>query len=92
MPYVIQASRARLQPIADGLARSLPTDPTAGELNYLFTRLALEFVRRRGMSYQSVNDVTGALHNCASEFYRRVAAPYEDAKIRENGDVFDLPV
>jgi hypothetical protein len=91
MPYVDQASRARLQPIVDAFAQSLSSQVTAGELNYLFTRLAQEFVRRRGVSYQSLNDVTGALHNCASELYRRVAAPYEDAKIRANGDVFDLP-
>ena len=91
MPYVDRASRARLRPIVDGLAQTLPADATAGELNYLFTRLALEFLRRRGVSYQSLNDVTGALHNCASELYRRVVAPYEDAKILANGDVFDLP-
>jgi len=91
MPYVDQASRARLQPIVDACTRSLPPDIAAGELNYLFTRLALEFVRRRGRSYQTLNDVRGALHNCASEFYRRVVAPYEDTKIRENGDVFDAP-
>lgn len=92
MPYVDQASRARLQPIVDAFAQFLPSQVTAGELNYLFTRLGQEFVRRRGLSYQSLNDVTGALHNCASELYRRVAVPYEDAKIRANGDVFDLPV
>jgi Domain of unknown function (DUF6899) len=92
MPYIDPASRARLQAIVDACAQTLPPEVTAGELNYLFTRLALEFVRRRGLSYQTLNDVRGALHNCASEFYRRVAAPYEDMKIRTNGDVFDTPV
>jgi hypothetical protein len=91
MPYVDQASRARLQAIVDACAQTLPPEVTAGELNYLLTRLALEFLRRRGLSYQSLNDVSGALHNCASEIYRRVVAPYEDGKIRANGDVFDLP-
>ena len=89
MPYVDQASRRRLEPIVDACTSSLPPDVTAGELNYLCTRLALEFVRRRGLSYQTLNDVSGALHNCAAEFYRRVVAPYEDGKIRANGDVFD---
>ena len=50
MPYVDQASRSRREPIVDAAAQSLPRDVTAGELNYLFTRLALEFVRRRGVS------------------------------------------
>ena len=29
----------------------------------------------------------GVLECCKLEFYRRVAAPYEDIKIEENGDV-----
>jgi hypothetical protein len=39
-------------------------------------------------SYQSINDVLGALEGAKLEFYRRIAAPYEDTKIQENGDVY----
>jgi hypothetical protein len=35
-----------------------------------------------------VNDVVGALDGAKAEFQRRVVAPYEDKKIRENGDVY----
>ena len=91
MPYVDPRSRARLETIVGTFASALPPDVTPGELNYLITRLLQAFLRRRGLSYQSLNDVRGALENCASEFYRRVAAPYEDRKIEANGDVFDAP-
>ena len=73
------------------LLHAVGRDVTPGGLNYLITRLLQAFLRRRGLSYQSLNDVRGALDNCASEFYRRVAAPYEDRKIEANGDVFDTP-
>jgi hypothetical protein len=31
--------------------------------------------------------MTGVLENIKQEFYRRAAAPYEDRKINQNGDV-----
>lgn len=33
-------------------------------------------------------DALGALECCKLEFYRRVAAPYEDSKIKSNGDCY----
>lgn len=33
-------------------------------------------------------DIQGALECCKLEFYRRVAVPYEDRKIKLNGDVY----
>jgi hypothetical protein len=34
--------------------------------------------------------VVGALEACKLEFYRRVVTPYEENKMKENGDVYDL--
>ena len=62
----------------------------SGELNYLFTRLALRYMEQRGLSYQTINDIVGALEGAKMEFYRRIAIPYEQSKIRTNGDVFPL--
>jgi len=81
MPYIKPADRERLT--LPALAIETP-----GELNYLVTSLALQYVRRHGTSYATMNAVTGALECAKSEFYRRVCAPYEDAKIAENGEVF----
>jgi hypothetical protein len=60
----------------------------AGELNYIITRLLRLYVEHRGESYQTFNDIMGALEGAKAEFYRRVVAPYEDVKIQENGDVY----
>lgn len=61
---------------------------TAGELNFLFTKIAKRYFDQRGANYQAINDVVGALEGAKMEFYRRLAAPYEDTKIAENGDVY----
>ena len=39
---------------------------------------------------QTMADVRGAIHACQTEFYRRLIAPYEDQKIKENGDVYPV--
>ena len=82
MPYIKQADRDRLV---------LPTTisiETPGELNYLITALARRYLERHGTSYATINAIVGALECAKSEFYRRVAAPYEEKKIAENGDVY----
>jgi hypothetical protein len=61
---------------------------TAGELNYQITLLLKKYLVDNGKSYSKINDVMGALEGAKLEFYRRVAAPYEDQKIVENGDVY----
>ena len=79
MPYI--KSYRRDDVITDGA-------DTAGELNYHFTEIALQYLNTHGKSYQILNDILGALEGCKLELYRRVAAPYEDEKIKENGDVY----
>jgi hypothetical protein len=62
---------------------------SSGELNYAFTELAKLYMNQHGLSYQTINDIVGALEGAKAEFYRRVAVPYEDKKIEENGDVYE---
>lgn len=66
---------------------------TAGELNFLFTKLAVQFIATNGLRYQQMNDVMGAFEGAKMEFYRRVVAPYENQKAYEvatqNADPFD---
>ena len=76
MPYIKQERR-----------NVKPTN--AGELNYWLTSEINSYLRDKGLSYQTINDVLGALEGAKQEFYRRIAAPYEDRKIAENGDVYD---
>lgn len=81
MPYIKQADR-------DNMINTprLPENP--GELNYGFTVIAREYLKYKGTSYQTINDIIGALEGAKMEFYRRIAIPYEDTKIKENGDVY----
>jgi hypothetical protein len=81
MPYIKQEDRTKI----DELNQS---PKTAGELNYLFTKLSINYILDNGLSYQKLNDVVGALEGCKLELYRRMIAPYEDKKIIENGDVY----
>ncbi len=81
MPYITQKRRADFRVYA-----SAPE--TAGELNFLFTDLALSYLDNNGTSYQSFNDIIGALEGAKLELYRRKVAAYEDSKIAENGDVY----
>jgi len=79
MPYIDQKGRQRLW-------EDVPQN--AGELNYAITQIIDQYRYTKGFDYQAVNDVIGALEGAKLEFYRRVAAPYEDTKIQENGDVY----
>jgi len=79
MPYITRDKRP--------LARTHPV--TAGELNYAITELLLSYIRFKTLSYQTINDIVGALAGAQMEFYRRVAVPYENGKIEQNGDVYE---
>ena len=59
----------------------------AGELNFVVSTIISNYIKKKGLKYQHINDVIGVLDSAAKEFYRRVAAPYEDTKIKENGDI-----
>jgi hypothetical protein len=48
----------------------------------------VDYLRKHGLSYHNINDILGALEGAKLEFYRRVAVPYENGKIQENGDVY----
>jgi predicted DNA-binding protein with PD1-like motif len=79
MPYIRQEDR--------NYAVNMGAEDS-GDLNFLFTHEIKKYMNLKGVSYKTINDVIGALEGAKLEFYRRVAAPYEDTKIEENGDVY----
>jgi hypothetical protein len=82
MPYIKKEFRSNIGLKTDHL------DPmSSGELNYLFTKIAHNYIENQGENYQAYNDIIGALEGAKLELYRRMVAPYEDTKIKENGDV-----
>jgi hypothetical protein len=81
MPYIKQERREAI------LAGAKPQD--AGELNFAITTLVDNYLKDKGgIRYAHLNEVIGAMDCAKLELYRRVAAPYEDKKIAESGDVY----
>ena len=81
MPYIYQSARA-------ALSQAGRPAQTAGELNYQLTRLVVAYLNWKGKSYSTINEIMGVFACASQEFYRRVAADYEDIKRHENGDVY----
>ena len=89
MPYIDQKSRAKFKAVMFPFLVSAELNKlTAGELNYLFTRI----IDRQldNANYARYNEIIGALECCKLELYRRMIVPYEDNKKKENGDVYDV--
>jgi len=86
MPYIKQEDRQRLLPLLQEMEDIYPK--TSGELNYFITCVILDYFKRNGGRYEQINDVLGALEGAKLEFYRRRVGPYEDLKLKENGDVY----
>jgi Zn-dependent M28 family amino/carboxypeptidase len=83
MPYIKQEDRSKFEIlIAD--AQMIEN---CGELNYVISKICLQYLKTKGMKYQNINDIMGALYGVQHELYRRVYANYEDQKVIENGDI-----
>jgi hypothetical protein len=98
MPYIKQEDRVFLDPHINNLSDAINIDiqtgkdcdneevmELLGDLNYSITRLC---TRTMGQpTYPKIAMIVGVLENVKQEFYRRLAAPYEENKIVQNGDV-----
>lgn len=97
MPYIAQEDREFLDPHIERLTGALIERAEkdghdaafAGLLNYAVSSMALGILKKNvgKVRYWFIATLTGTLKNTADEFYRRVAAPYEDGKIRTAGDL-----
>ena len=89
MPYIKKKDR-----VDPHLEHSITTlnniISSQGDLNYVLTRLCHGYIKDNGLNYSSINNTIGVLECCKLELYRRIAAPYEDKKIEENGDVNEV--
>lgn len=81
MPYIDVISRQRLE--------KHPPE-TMGELTYVLYKACRHYINKekKGYKYQQLAEVLAALEAAKLEFYARVVRPYEDIKIKANGDVF----
>ena len=87
MPYIKPENRAKYERVLNELInvlKSLPAEEVDGELNYVVTKMLKQIYPLR---YFHINKAIGVLECIKLEFYRRVAAPYEDKKMKGSGDV-----
>ena len=82
MPYIKQARRPVLEALISELLCNIESD---GEVNYVITRIIDEIYKG---TYESMSAGVGVLETAKHEFIRRRLNPYEDKKIKENGDVY----
>ncbi len=82
MPHIKKQDR----PVFDPLS---PLARTSGQLNFQLTKVVIGYLKRHGLCYDTCNDIVGALDNCKDEFRRLVQHPYEDEKIKQNGNVYE---
>lgn len=87
MPYIVPERRILLDSAIDHLFLNLEVQGFKdGDLNYCISRL-LALKWKQNPSYSLAAMFKGVLGNVADEFYRRFAAPYEDNKMKQNGDI-----
>lgn len=94
MPYIKPEERLRLNEhiisLTDEINRIFPFGllERAGRFNYVVTRLIQRVFPQR--KYWAFALVCGILVTILLEFYRRIMVPYEELKIHENGDAYEV--
>jgi hypothetical protein len=63
---------------------------TEGDLNYCISSLIHKYILENKLSYATINTVVGVLECAKLEAYRQIAAPYENQKKLENGNISKL--
>lgn len=61
-------------------------DFNSGDMNFIISSIAGE-AYLSNKSYQTINNVIGAIEGSKLEFYRRVAGNHEDLKVIQNKDI-----
>lgn len=87
MPYIEPDRRPNIDTLVAPLIahlKSLPVEDQDGSLNYAITKIIKNLYPQR---YFHINRALGVLSAVTQEFYRVVVGPYEDTKIKENGQV-----
>ena len=92
MPYLTEDARAKLDTHITALIEVLLEEGISipGGLNYAICRVADGVTAAKGESYSLYNTFLGSVEAAKLEIYRRMVAPYENLKQKENGEVFTI--
>ena len=86
MPYTEQDDRTLEMRQAIGILKE--EIKNKGDLNYTICELVGQLILKTGgMGYTNISNWIDGVHGAERELTRRLLNPYEDEKIRENGDV-----
>jgi hypothetical protein len=96
MPYIDKNERLELDNSIELITKAIkdikihmdnPNDFSIylGRINYVFSNILGNLMG--DPSYRKIAMITGVLENVKQEFYRRIAEPYENIKINQNGDI-----
>lgn len=91
MPYISKETRKDYDPLIRQIVYKLSSydneDAALGDLNYIIFAIVKRYLTLVGIKYKRLAKFIGTIECCKQEIYRRLAGPYEDTKIEENGDV-----
>ena len=101
MPYINEEERIELDETIELMIKAIKNNNVSlnnphdfsnflGRINYCFSRIISGVMGN--ISYNKIAMVTGVLENIKQEFYRRIASPYENKKIIENGDIKEYKI
>ena len=87
MPYIKQEDRKVYDDKLDDLCEALEEEGyDEGHVTYVLYMIVARWFKHIP-KYKSIARIRGVLLGTISECDRRIAAPYEDQKIKEKGDV-----
>jgi len=83
MPYINKVSREYLDSYIVDISKGISS---TGDFTYCIFKL-MKILCEKEKNFAKLSSLIGGLECAKTEFYRRIVAPYEDEKIKENGDV-----
>jgi len=83
MPYIKEDSRKIFDKQIENLVEVIDKP---GELTYCLYSI-FKKLTERNKKFSTISSIIGEIECAKLEFYRRIVSPYENTKIRENGDI-----
>ncbi len=84
MPYIEGVMKKEM---ADAIGDLNTFILSKGDLNYVICELVGQSILDGDLTYTKISEKIDAVHDAETELRRRLLEPYEDIKIKANGDV-----
>jgi len=95
MPYIKQSERENINEKSKDLVDYISNNNIQiGEMNFIISNIINTYINKtkteNTFNYNVCNNLIGVLECAKLELYRKVVANYEDKKILENGDLYEI--